>query len=337
MEIEPISNDNTPDIKGEFDYVLPRHNELILIESAVQGSKEWLEARKTGIGGSEVASVLGLSKWMSPLELWRKKKGLDPDTKATWIMKQGSHNESLIAEEWAEQNSIKLIQIPFVRDINHPHRTASLDYIGVWPDGHAEVLEIKYSPKGVDGVPSYYYTQVMWYMAITGIHKGRLIVADPWNEPEDRPIDWHEETANQILDAVDNWWLTCMVGDEAPEPSSVDETKQVAFGKLSNSNGVITAPDGTLTDIVKRLVEAKALRDTAEDNVKALDAELAVYMAQLGATKVDGGDWTISFVERVGSVKYGEVVKALNVPKETLELYRGSPSRFITVRVKGEK
>ncbi|HFC9341278.1 TPA: YqaJ viral recombinase family protein, partial [Enterococcus hirae] len=37
--------------------------------------QEWLEDRKKGIGGSDVATVLGLNKYKSPYQLWLEKTG----------------------------------------------------------------------------------------------------------------------------------------------------------------------------------------------------------------------------------------------------------------------
>lgn len=36
---------------------------------------DWLAARRTGIGGSDVAPILGLSKWRSPLDVYMVKRG----------------------------------------------------------------------------------------------------------------------------------------------------------------------------------------------------------------------------------------------------------------------
>ncbi|TGY23723.1 endonuclease, partial [Enterococcus hirae] len=35
--------------------------------------QEWFEDRKRGIGGSDVATVLGLNKYKSPYQLWLEK------------------------------------------------------------------------------------------------------------------------------------------------------------------------------------------------------------------------------------------------------------------------
>jgi predicted phage-related endonuclease len=37
--------------------------------------EEWLKARKSYIGGSDAAAVLGMNPWMSNTELWEIKTG----------------------------------------------------------------------------------------------------------------------------------------------------------------------------------------------------------------------------------------------------------------------
>ena len=39
----------------------------------------WLEGRRRGIGGSDVAAVLGLNPWKTPLDVWNDKLGLSED------------------------------------------------------------------------------------------------------------------------------------------------------------------------------------------------------------------------------------------------------------------
>ena len=55
--------------------------------------EQWLEVRKGGIGGSEVAAICGLSKWESAYTLWLRKTGRQED-------KDLSANEAV---EWGQQ------------------------------------------------------------------------------------------------------------------------------------------------------------------------------------------------------------------------------------------
>ena len=47
----------------------------VLIGTFSPGSEEWLAARADGLGGSEVAAVLGLSPFESRFSLWHRKAG----------------------------------------------------------------------------------------------------------------------------------------------------------------------------------------------------------------------------------------------------------------------
>ena len=36
--------------------------------------QEWMDMRKSGIGGSDASAILGLSPWKSPMDIWLDKK-----------------------------------------------------------------------------------------------------------------------------------------------------------------------------------------------------------------------------------------------------------------------
>lgn len=46
-----------------------------MIDTSNMSHKEWLQVRKESIGGSDVATALGLSKYKSPYMLWLDKTG----------------------------------------------------------------------------------------------------------------------------------------------------------------------------------------------------------------------------------------------------------------------
>ena len=54
-------------------YGMQTHPGIDLIEYTSE--QEWLEERTKGIGGSDAAAVLGMSKYMSPLKLYKIKLG----------------------------------------------------------------------------------------------------------------------------------------------------------------------------------------------------------------------------------------------------------------------
>lgn len=51
----------------------------VVAQSDADRRHQWLQERRTGIGGSDAAVVLGLSPWKSRYELWTEKSGSLPD------------------------------------------------------------------------------------------------------------------------------------------------------------------------------------------------------------------------------------------------------------------
>jgi len=63
----------------------------------------WLETRRTGIGGSDAAAILGYSKYRSPLELYCDKIGLTESSAAETEHQEWGHRlEEPIARKYAE-------------------------------------------------------------------------------------------------------------------------------------------------------------------------------------------------------------------------------------------
>ncbi len=113
--------------------------------------EEWLQARRSGIGGSDAAAVLGLSPWKSPLALWLEKTGrtpLDaPDPDIQERLKWGTLLEPVIAAEYRKRTGRPLRQPPqyhIDRSPAHPFMLATLDYV-IAPDPREGVV-LSYLP-----------------------------------------------------------------------------------------------------------------------------------------------------------------------------------------------
>jgi putative phage-type endonuclease len=155
-----------------------------------------LELRKKGIGGSEIAAVLGINPWSSPQQVWARKLGLEPEPEYTPAMRRGWHLESGIISWLAENRGIVVSPGTTLQSKAHPICIAT-------PDGFARetagsppfaVVEVKapgprqykaFTPpeESKDGIPDYYLTQITWEMAAAELDKAlfaALIGGDLW-------------------------------------------------------------------------------------------------------------------------------------------------------------
>lgn len=154
--------------------------------------EEWLSLRQEGIGGSDAAAVMGISKYKSPLQCYKEKLGLvTNDNSDNIFIRKGKDLEALIRDQYV---------VPYMYEkgyhVRHPeciliNKTcpwlrANLDGIAVPIDPTGKsfmdniVIEIKWVSEYAEanwygddycGIPANYYAQVQHYMTVIGASK----------------------------------------------------------------------------------------------------------------------------------------------------------------------
>ncbi len=140
--------------------------------------EEWLEQRTVGIGGSDVASVLGISPFKSRLQLWHEKVAKDVSNKEKknfsieeeLIMEIGTALEPIIADKYAQKTGRILEKRPMKVHPEYPFIIGNIDREIVGDDRGPGILEIKTKGAWVDwkgdDIPPYYMAQVQHYLSI---------------------------------------------------------------------------------------------------------------------------------------------------------------------------
>lgn len=148
-------------------------------------SPEWLQLRKTGLGGSDVGAVLGVSPWTSPFALWAKKLNKIPDDFApSEAMEWGTLLEPVILERFARQHPELTIytNCGTWAHKDRPWQLANPDAIALNKDtGEFSIIEIKTSRyedewnEKTGEVPLTYRAQILWYMDTFGFKKATAV------------------------------------------------------------------------------------------------------------------------------------------------------------------
>lgn len=136
----------------------------------------WLQERRTGIGGSDAAAVLGVSPWRSPYALWLEKTGLaiKPDEEEAEYMEWGRRLEPIIAEKFAEVTGREIAAgSGIVRHPRLPFMLGTLDFgqrCASRGDGVLEVKTLGFWKKDewAEEPPLHYAVQLQHYLAVTG-------------------------------------------------------------------------------------------------------------------------------------------------------------------------
>lgn len=157
----------------------------VKVGSFEEDSAEWHEARANGIGGSDIAIIMGISPFKKRDALLKMKTGevVQKANNTGGAALRGHVWENYIARKFARKNPDKTVL--FSKDSwnkvgNEAHKA---NFDGLICENGSEVpnaiLEIKTASKVADwanGVPAYYRLQVLWYMDACGFKKGYLAV-----------------------------------------------------------------------------------------------------------------------------------------------------------------
>ena len=70
--------------------------------------EQWLELRRSGLGGSDASTVIGLNPYSSKLTLYADKKGILPEKEDTERMRLGRDLEEYVAQRFSEETGKKV-------------------------------------------------------------------------------------------------------------------------------------------------------------------------------------------------------------------------------------
>ncbi|WP_186824495.1 YqaJ viral recombinase family protein, partial [Bacillus licheniformis] len=148
----------------------------ILTSTEGMERQAWLEARRRGIGGSDVSAILGLNKWKSPIQLYMDKIGESPlEDNESEAARLGNLLEDIVAQEFSRRKGLKVKKRnAILQHEKYPYFLANVDRLIV---GRKEGLECKTATVykrdewTADSVPDAYFVQCQWYMSVTGFKK----------------------------------------------------------------------------------------------------------------------------------------------------------------------
>lgn len=188
------------------------------IVNVVQGSEEWHILRRTHIGASECAAVMGLDTYVTPYQVWRKKL-LGDKTEDTYAMERGRELEPIARKVLEEKKGHAFQPVTCISD-QYPWMMASLD--GLNDDG--TILEIKCPlPKNFskiltnDGlnVPISWQWQIQHQLCVTELKEAILFV---YSEAEamEVTIPRDEDMIAQLIEKERHFWHSYVLKYQQP-------------------------------------------------------------------------------------------------------------------------
>lgn len=141
--------------------------------------------RQTGLGGSDIAAVVGWHPWKRAYDVWMDKIGIaPPDEMESEAAYWGKVLEPVLCDEYARRENVRLVHPPFdvVRSAEFPWMLGSPDR---FVDGQRIGVDVKmaglrqarrWGQEGSDFVPDEYVAQAQWYLALTDYERWDVAV-----------------------------------------------------------------------------------------------------------------------------------------------------------------
>lgn len=299
-----------------------KHTPLVLVETANLPEEKWLSYRRRGIGGSDVAAIMGISPFRTARDLYYDKLNIAPieEDKGNWVALAIGHLlEDLVAKIFEVKTGYPVYQIKkMFYHPDHPFMLADVDYFTTLPDGSTALVEIKttnYNAQnhwwddGNEIVPVYYETQGRHYMAVMDIDRIFYCCLYGNNENEtiiremSRDVAYEEE----MIFLEENFWNNHV---QAQAPPSYTEDGDLILKSTRRYSGPAdeNAPDIQLSlETASRLIRYLQLQEekkNAEKRLKEIDNELkrlkAMIIAEMGtsctaAYEKDGTNYIVTY------------------------------------------
>lgn len=248
--------------------------------------QRWLAERRSGIGGSDAAAILGLSPWTTPVQVWLDKTGRAPEREETEAMRIGTELEDFVARRY-EQETGRTVR-RYNRMVHRGCLLGNFDRLVV-PDGGKvashmgevrtdTLLECKTSSREWDGeVPLHYQTQVQHYMGLEPalLHADVACLFLGRKHFEVFRVERDDEVIAAMSARLEAWWERYVVGDEMPPPTNEEDCR--LLWARSNPGKTVTATD-EIADKLLRYADAKATEKAAKDIAAKLQGDICAAM-----------------------------------------------------------
>lgn len=263
--------------------------------------REWLLERQSGIGGSDIAAILGLSKWRTAADVYLSKvteidEHADDETEAQFI---GKEIEQSILNIYEKRAGVTLWRsLGIIRSEDVPHFLGSYDAVA-WTENSedsyvvdAKSVDVSRAPEwGADGsgnCPEDLALQMLWYMGIGGFQKGDLAALIGGRNFRIVTIDRADDLIQWMQSEADRFWSEHVLKGVPPP---IDAEHRYAMRAVKHLYGTIVPRTAQLapTDFLQKVLREYFTGQAMESAGKKLKAKAKVLLTEMtgGAEKAE--------------------------------------------------
>ena len=264
--------------------------------------EEWLAMRRTGIGGSDAATLMGAGRYedQTPWFVWQSKTQPTEEVDKL-IYRRGHELEPIIAARFEEEHPKhwRTRRAGLHRNREDGWLIASVDRLTA--DGGGLEMKSTISREfrrwldEYDGEPpDHYLWQCLHYMLVTGRTHWYLavLVTDTWEFHWWR-IDWDSERIELMRVVFEEWWRTHVIEGVEPDPSDLSNAKELKARWPLVTDAVLELESGGEHGrrLAELLDERRRLKGSVKDDelvLASIDGQLREIAQGHETVKLDG-------------------------------------------------
>lgn len=237
---------------------------------------DWLEGRRQGIGGSDIGTILGVNPYRTPRDFYYQYHN-NEKIESNIAMEAGKYMEkfivNLFSREYPECKIIEDSTAPYkiMQSSVNPLFLGSFD--GVFEqDEEKKILECKLTNRYINEPDEFYFTQVQWYLGVSGFKEACLyyLISNRetrafWFERNDEYIDFMQRKALEF-------WEKSIINKELPAAINIEDMKKYHIPQIES----ITA-EPVLNEL-QELAEIKLKIKELNNEKETIEARIMNYM-----------------------------------------------------------
>ncbi len=212
--------------------------------------EQFLLDRKTGIGGSDIAAIIGLSPFKTALDIYNEKIG-EYFPEDNNVLKRGRRAEKYILEEYSERNGEVLeIDLPMFKSSEYPFLIGNID---AKVENQNVIVEAKSSRFNITSwqgrIPDYYLVQIAHYANICDADRVDLAVL--FNNWEYGCFSYYRDEGleSKIKTAAIDFWQNNVLKQIPPAFQNVQDV--IKAYPYSVEDKEVIADNGIISEIME--------------------------------------------------------------------------------------
>lgn len=293
---------------------------IIVIPSDEVPTHCWRAWRRTGIGGSDVAKILGVCPFGTARDLFYDKRGIVDATDEQsnkWQKHIGHVMEDTVALMFSEVTGYPVFKVAYMfRSPEHPFMLADVDYFCILPDGRIAIVECKTTSPDAIGkwwagkrpvIPINYEFQGRHYMSVMKLDK--VFFACLYGNSEQyliiRELDRDMVIESEMIYLEGDFWNGNVLADVPPPYREAghlcEESVRRHHGPADPNAPHIILPD-EVGAIVPQFISLQQQKNDhtrlMENELKRMKAIITDFMGKSDSAScvVDGQEYVVTFV-----------------------------------------